>query len=158
MDATLGAVSFNLQIVPYQYVINPEPGQKQTITSALVERVLQDTDPPTPTYYTSPQTATNTPTAEVMNETMRTAYSTVMLPRPPNGNGRRIGVVPINNPSTGLVIGFAGVFLPPVPCAPVQAGNKTYEPCCGEYIGPVMDTGSPAAGSGGGAFRVVLFR
>ncbi len=157
-EAVLGLVSFNLQIVPYQYVVVPEPGQKQTITSAMVDRVLQDTDPTTPTYYTSPQTAPNTPTAEVMNETMRTAYNTVTLPRPPNGNGRRIGVVPVNDPSTGIVIGFAGVFLPPVPCAAIQVGNKTYEPCCGEYIGPVMDTGSPAAGSGAGAFRVVLFR
>ena len=38
-----------------------------------------------------------TPSAEVMNETMRTAYNTVALPRPPNGSGRRIGVVPIND-------------------------------------------------------------
>ena len=156
--AVMGQVSFNLQIVPFQYTVDPEPGQKQTITSAMVERVLQDTDPTTATYYTSPQTSTNTPTAEVMNETMRTVYNTVTLPRPPNGNGRRIGFVPINNPLTGLVIGFAGMFLPPVPCAEVQIGNKTYEPCCGEYIGPVTDTGSPAAGTGGGAFRVVLFR
>ena len=139
-------------------MIDPEPGQKQTITGAMLERVLQDTDPTTATYYTSPQTSTNTPTAEVMNETMRTAYNTVTMPRPPNGNGRRIGVVPINDPTTGIVIGFTGMFLPPVPCAEVQIGNKTYEPCCGEYIGPVTDTGSPAAGTGGGAFRVVLFR
>ena len=157
-ETVLGQVSFNLKIVPYQYVVTPEPGQKQTITSAMVERVLQDTDPTTPTYYTSPQTAPNTPTAEVMNETMRTAYNTVTLPRPPNGNGRRIVVAPINDPSTGIVIGFAGIFLPPVPCAAIQVGNKTYEPCCGEYIGPVMDTGSPAAAWGAGAFRAVLFR
>ena len=97
-DAVLGRVSFNLQIVPFQYVVNPEPGQKQTITSAMLERVLQDTDPTTATYYTSPQTATNTPSADVMNETMRTAYNTVTLPRPPNGNARRIASVPINNP------------------------------------------------------------
>ena len=157
-DAVLGRVSFNLQIVPFQYVVNPEPGQKQTITSAMVERVLQDTDPTTATYYTSPQTATNTPSADVMNETMRTAYNTVTLPRPPNGNARRIASVPINNPLTGLVIGFAGIFLPPVPCAEVQVGNKTYEPCCGEYIGAVTSSGTPAAGPGGGAYRIVLFR
>ena len=141
-DAILTRTSFELPIVPYSYYIDPEPGQKQTELAAMADRVAEDTDPTTPTYYTTPQTAPNTPSIEDMRTLYRTAYNTVDLPRPPNANGRRMVVAPVNNPgAAGLVIGFAGFLLPPNPCADVTLGSKTYSPCCGEFIGSVTGIG-----------------
>lgn len=161
-DAILTRTSFELPIVPYSYYIVPESGQKNTETTAMEDRVAQDTDPATPTYFTTPQTAPNTPSIEVMRTLYRSAYNTVDLPRPPNGNGRRIIFAPVNNSSAGgLVIGFGGFFLPPDPCADVRLGGHTYQPCCGEYIGAVTSTGaggSGAAGSEAGSYRIVLFQ
>ena len=161
-NAILTRTSFELPIVPYSYYIDPEPGQKNTETTAMEDRVAEDTDPTTPTYFSSPQTATSTPSIEDMRTLYRTFYNTVDLPRPPNGNGRRIVFAPVNNASAGgLVIGFAGFFLPPDPCADLTLGPHTYRPCCGEYIGAVTGTGgggSGAAGSAPGSYRIVLFR
>lgn len=150
-QTVLGRVSFNLTIVPYSYFIDPEPGAKQTITSAIFDRVSQDTNNTTDRYYTTSQTAANTPTAEEMNNSYRSAY---------NGNRRRIVVSPVNDRDSGLVIGFGGFYLPNLPCAGVTIGNKTYDPCCGEFIGPVLESGggSPGNGSNSGAFRVVLYQ
>ena len=161
-DAILTRTSFELPIVPYSYYIDPEPGQKQTELAAMADRVAEDTDPTTPTYYTTPQTAPNTPSIEDMRTLYRTAYNTVDLPRPPNANGRRMVVAPVNNPgAAGLVIGFAGFLLPPNPCADVTLGSKTYSPCCGEFIGSVTGIGgggSGGAGSATGSYRIVLFQ
>ncbi len=161
-DAILTRTSFELPIVPYSYYINPEPGQKNTETTAMEDRVAEDTDPTTPTYFSSPQTAPNTPSIEDMRTLYRTAYNTVDLPRPPNANGRRIVFAPVNNPNaSGLVIGFAGFFLPPDPCADLTLGAHTYQPCCGEYIGAVTSTGaggSGGAGSATGSYSIVLFQ
>ena len=161
-NAILTRTSFELPIVPYSYHIDPEPGQKQTELTAMADRVAEDTDPATPTYFSTPQTAPNTPSIEDMKTLYRTFYNTVDLPRPPNGNGRRIVFAPVNNPSAaGLVIGFAGFFLPPDPCADVTLGAHTYSPCCGEYIGAVTGTGgggSGGAGSEAGSYRIVLFQ
>jgi len=161
-DAILTRTSFELPIVPYSYYIDPEPGQKQTELTAMADRVAEDTDPVTPTYFSSPQTATNTPSIENMRTLYRTFYNTADLPRPPNGNGRRIVFAPVNDPnSAGLVIGFAGFFLPPEPCADLTLGAHTYSPCCGEYIGPVTNTGgggSGGAGSASGSYSIVLFQ
>ena len=133
-----GKVSFEQSIVPYQYWVTPEPGEKQTVLSAMDDRVASDTDPSTATYYTTAQTAPETPSSESMNTSYRSSYE-VAEPRPPAGNGRRLVAVPINDPlSNGVVIGFAGFFLPPDPCAEVQIGNKKYYPCCGEYVGTVL--------------------
>jgi hypothetical protein len=149
--AVLGQISFNLTIVPYNYYITPEPGAKQTITDAMLDRVVQDTDHTTDRYYTTSQTAADTPSAEEMNNSYRSAY---------NGNRRRIVVSPVNDRDSGLVIGFGGFYLPNVPCAQVTVGNKKYDPCCGEYIGSVLESGggSPGTGANSGAFRVVLYQ
>ncbi len=161
-DAILTRTSFELPIVPYSYYIDPEPGQKQTELTAMADRVAEDTDPITATYFSTPQTAPNTPSIEDMRTLYRTFYNTTDLPRPPNGNGRRIIFAPVNDPnSDGLVIGFAGFFLPPEPCADLTLGNHTYEPCCGEYIGAVTSTGGGGrggAGSATGSYRIVLFQ
>ena len=161
-NAILTRTSFELPIVPNSYYIVPEPGQKNTETTAMNDRVAEDTDPATPTYFSTPQTAPNTPSIEDMKTLYRTFYNTVDLPRPPNGNGRRIVFAPVNNPSAaGLVIGFAGFFLPPDPCADLTLGAHTYQPCCGEYIGAVTSTGgggSGGAGSEAGSYRIVLFQ
>ena len=161
-DAILTRTSFELPIIPYSYYIDPEPGQKNTEITAMEDRVAEDTDPTTPTYFSSPQTAPNTPSIEDMRTLYRTAYNTVDLPRPPNANGRRIVVAPVNDPSAaGLVIGFVGFFLPPDPCADLTLGPHTYKPCCGEYIGAVTSAaggGSGAAGSVTGSYRIVLFQ
>ena len=161
-NAILTRTSFALPIEPFNYYIDPEPGQKQTETTAMQDRVWEDTDPLTPTYFTTGQTAPNTPPIEQMKSDYRSAYNTVTLPRPPNGNGRRLVITPINDPlQNGLVLGFVGFFLPPVPCAPVTLGNHTYEPCCGEYVGSVINSGGSGgggAGSGPGSYRIVLFQ
>ncbi len=136
-DAILTRTSFELPIEPFNYYIDPEPGQKETETTAMQDRVWEDTDTVTPTYFTTGQTDPNTPPAEQMKSDYRSAYNTVTLPRPPNGNGRRLVITPVNDPmQNGLVVGFAGFFLPPVPCAAVTLGNHTYEPCCGNMSGP----------------------
>ena len=161
-DAILTRTSFELAMEPFNYYIDPEPGQKETEATAMQDRVWEDTDPVTPTYFTTGQTAPNTPPVDVMKSDYRSAYNTVTLPRPPNGNGRRLVITPINDPmQSGLVVGFAGFFLPPVPCAPVTLGGHTYKPCCGEYVGAVINsggTGGGGAGSGTGSYRIVLFQ
>jgi len=152
-------VSFEKQIEPYNYWVTPEPGEKQTTLSALQDRVDSDTDPTSARFFTTAQTAPGVPSAEVMKSVYRdsTTYR-VGDTRPPDGNGRRIVTVPVNDPmSSGVVIGFAGFLLPPEPCAQVRVGNKKYYPCCGEYVGPVTRTGRPAAG-GGGLSEVALVR
>ena len=161
-DAILTRTSFELPIEPFNYYIDPEPGQKATETTAMQDRVWEDTDAVTPTYFTTGQTASNTPPVEEMKSDYRSAYNSVTLPRPPNGNGRRLVISPINDPlQSGLVVGFAGFFLPPVPCAPVTVGNHTYEPCCGEYVGSVINSGGNGGGGAGsetGSYRIVLFQ
>ena len=161
-DAILTRTSFELPIEPLNYYINPEPGQKQTETTAMADRVAEDTDPTTATYFTTAQTATNAPPVEDMKANYRSAYNTVTLPRPPNGNGRRLVITPVNDPQqSGLVLGFAGFFLPPDPCAEITVGAHTYEPCCAEYVGSVINSGGNGgggAGSGTGSYRIVLFQ
>ena len=161
-SAILTRTSFELPIEPFNYYIDPEPGQKETETTTMQDRVWEDTDPVTPTYFTTGQTAPNTPPVDEMKSDYRSAYNTVTLPRPPNGNGRRLVITPINDPmQNGLVVGFVGFFLPPVPCAPVTLGKHTYEPCCGEYVGAVINSGGSGGGgaaSGTGSYRIVLFQ
>jgi len=152
-------VTYKKQIVPLQYWITPEPGEKQATLDALQERASADTDITSQTFFTAAQTAPGVPSAEVMKSTYRdlTTYR-VGDQRPPDGNGRRIVTVPVNDPAaSGVVLGFAGFLLPTTPCAEVRVGNKKYYPCCGEYIGPVTRTGRPAAGTGG-LFEVALVR
>ncbi len=153
-----GKVSFEQSIVPYQYWVTPEPGAKTTILSAMADRAASDTDPSTATYYTTAQTVPETPSSESMNTSYRSSYE-VAEPRPPAGNGRRLATVPVNDPlSNGVVIGFAGFFLPPDPCAEVQIDNKSYYPCCGEYVGTtLLNGGGSGANPGAGSFRIALF-
>jgi len=152
-------VSFEKQIVPFQYWVTPEPGEKQTTLRALQDRASADTDTTSTRFFTTAQTAAGVPSAEVMKSTYRDATTyRVGDQRPPDGNGRRIVTVPVNDPqASGVVLGFAGFLLPTTPCAEVRVGNKKYYPCCGEYIGPVTRTGRPSAGSGG-LFEVALVR
>jgi Flp pilus assembly protein TadG len=157
--AVLSKVSFQNQIVPFMYNVVPEPGQKQTILDALAERVTEDTDTTTPTYYSSPQTATGVPTQEVMNTSFRNGSTYHVDPTVPLGNGRRVVVTPVNDPdASGLVIGFGAFLLPPNPCAELTIGSKKYYPCCGEYIGPSTVPGGGSGASGGGVYRIMLFQ
>lgn len=157
--AVLSKVSFQNQIVPFMYNVVPEPGQKQTILDALMERVLSDTDTTTPTYYSSPQTAAGVPTQEVMNTSFRNGSTYHVDPTVPLGNGRRVVVTPVNDPdASGLVIGFGAFLLPPNPCAELTIGSKKYYPCCGEYIGASTVPGGGSGASGGGVYRIMLFQ
>ena len=97
-NAILTRTSFELPIEPFSYYIDPAAGQKETETTAMQDRASEDTDPITPTYFTTGQTAPNTPPVEQMKSAYRSAYNTVTLPRPPNGNGRRLVVSPVNDP------------------------------------------------------------
>jgi hypothetical protein len=141
------------------YNVVPQPGQIQTEIDALNERVASDTDTVTQTYYTAPQTAPGAPPQETMNSVFRDGTTYHVDPEIPLGNGRRIVVAPVNDPmSAGLVIGFGAFLLPPDPCADVTVGPHTYKPCCGEYIGASTLPGGGASGSGGGAYRIMLFQ
>lgn len=153
-----GKASFEQSIVPYQYWVTPEPGEKQTVLGSMDDRVASDTDRSTATHYTTAQTAPETPSSESMNTSFRSSYE-VAEPRPPAGNGRRLVTVPVNDPlSNGVVIGFAGFFLPPEPCAEVKIDNHKYYPCCGEYVGStLLNGGGSGANPGGGTFRISLF-
>jgi hypothetical protein len=162
VDAIMGRTSFGMKIEIGQTMVM-EPGNKATIETSVVDRVEQDTNGMpgslrTPRYFTIEQTTPYSPTEEQMKNSYRTAYNT-NFPRPPGGNARRVVTVPVNNPANNVVVGFAAYFLPLDPCAdsPVYNG-KTYNPCCGEYIGAVTLTGGAARGPGAGLFRPVLLQ
>ncbi|HYM10478.1 MAG TPA: pilus assembly protein TadG-related protein [Bryobacterales bacterium] len=137
--------------------IDVASGNKQTEVTALLNRIAQDTNSTTATYYTAPAAGVG------MDPPGRTYYSIDPpgLPpaSPPHGNGRRVVTMPVNDPTTNLILGFAQFFLPPTPC-PVGAQNT--QPCCGEYIGPA--TTLPASGGGlngsgsPGLYQIRLFQ
>jgi hypothetical protein len=67
--------------------------------------------------------------------------------------------VPVNDPATNQVVGFAAFFLPLNPCADSpQYNGRRYNPCCGEYIGSVTLNGGAAPGPGAALFRAVLLQ
>lgn len=68
------------------------------------------------------------------------------------GNGKRIVTVPVNDPHTKQVVGFAAFFLP-------EADDK-FE-FCGEYIGSIVLGApglTPGGGHGFGVWRLRLYR
>lgn len=135
--------------------IDVATGNKQTEVTALLNRIAQDTNPNTATYYTAPAAGVG------MEPPGRTYYSIDPpgLPpaSPPHGNGRRVVTMPVNDPTTNLILGFAQFFLPPVPCP-----NGNPQPCCGEYIGPATTlpaNGGGLNGSGSpGLYQIRLFQ
>jgi len=60
------------------------------------------------------------------------------------GNGRRFVIVPVNDPATDMVGGFAGFFLPPAAC-----GERAPAPCQAEYVGAAVLPGRKGAGPAG---------
>lgn len=66
------------------------------------------------------------------------------------GNGKRIVVVPVNDPNTQKVVGFAAFFLP--------SSSGKFE-VCGEYIGSFTE-GLPGLppGTGSGVWRLRLYK
>lgn len=162
VDGIMGRVSYGQKIEIGQTLVM-EPGNKATIESSIEERVAQDTNGMpgslrTPRYYQIAQTGANVPTEEVMKNLYRTTYDTY-FPRPPGGNGRRIVTVPVNDPANNQVVGFAAFFLPLDPCADSPPYNgRTYNPCCGEYIGSVTLNSGAAPGPGAALFRPVLLQ
>jgi hypothetical protein len=154
-DGILGRLSYNLPI-EIGYTLTMEPGAKTSLLTEMKNRVLQDTDSTTPSFFTTKQTGTNTPTAYEMNSLHRSAY-TVTTPAPPNGNGRRIIFAPVNEGVTDMVVGFASFYLPNEPCGDmVFTDGKTYNPCCGEYLGEATFNGGSAVGPGAGLYRAAL--
>lgn len=114
------------------------PGNRGTESDALRERFLQDMDVSSTTYAQYLAAGT--------------------------GSGRRVVVVPINDPfgSAGPagraqdeVIGFGAFFLPDINLC--GAGGSSVAPCCAEFIGPAVLPGRRAGGGAAGAFRVRLF-
>jgi Flp pilus assembly protein TadG len=162
VDGILGRVSYGRKIEIGQTLVM-EPGNKATIESAIVDRVEQDTNGMpgslrTARYYSTEQTAPNFPTEEEMKNLYRTDYDTY-FPRPPGANGRRIVTVPVNDPASNDVVGFAAFFLPLDPCADSPPYNgRTYNPCCGEYVGSVTLNGGAAPGPGAALYRPVLLQ
>ena len=135
--------------------IDNASGNKQTEVTALLDRIAQDTNPITATYYTAPAGGVG------LDPPGRTYYSIDPPGQPPavppHGNGRRIVTMPINNPTNNVITGFAQFFLPPTPC---PAGNP--QPCCGEYIGAATVLPAGGGGSNGsgslGLYRIKLFQ
>lgn len=155
-DAILGKV--DVDPIDVGDTIANANGNKQSEVSAILERIAQDTNPTTPTYYTAKAAGVG------LEPPGRTYYAVdppgVTPPSPPRGNGRRIVTVPVNNPTTDIVVGFAMFFIPLDPCATLGgAGNP--QPCCAEYIGSaerLPASGGQGNGSGSlGAYRIKLF-
>ena len=128
------------------------PGNRGTESDALRERYGQDADSTSQTY------------AEYMAKINDPSYVG------PLGNGRRFVVVPINDPATDTVLGFAGFFLHQDVCSVggdsllgngnqgnAQGGGNV-QTCCAEYVGPALVPGRKATGPNAGAFRVKLFQ
>ncbi len=68
------------------------------------------------------------------------------------GNGRRFAIVPVNDPASDTVVGFAGFFLPPGAC-----GEREPQPCQAEYVGAAVLPGRKGAGPVG-AYRISLIQ
>jgi len=163
VDSILGRTSYGLGInIGYQLTM--EPGNKMAVNFAIADRVQQDTDGRdigprrTPTFYTTAQTSMGVPSEEDMKNIYRSAYSTG-FPRPPNGNGRRVVTVPVNDPTSNVVVGFAAFFLGLDPCGDSPEYNgRSYNPCCAEYIGSVTLNSGAAPGPGASLYRPYLVR
>lgn len=155
-DAILGSVEVPTPLTIGQQIDNAG-GNKQTEVDALLNRVAQDTNPTTATYYTAPAAGVG------LDPPGRTYYAVdppgVPPPSPPRGNGRRIVTVPVNNPTNNVIVGFAQFFLPPNPC-PNSPPNP--RPCCAEYVGAadkLPANGGATNGSGSlGLYRIKLFQ
>ena len=140
-------------------LIDNASGNKQTEVDAIMDRVTQDTNTVTNSYYTAPAAGLG------LEPPGRTYYDVdppgVPPPAPPRGNGRRIVTVPVNNPTTDLVVGFAQFFLQLDPCLDI-GGPGSPQPCCAEYIGSASRlpaSGGATNGSGSlGAYRIKLFQ
>ena len=156
-DAILG----NADVTPIQVgdTIDNVNGAKQSVVSAVLERVAQDTNRTTPSYYTAPAAAVG------VDPPGRTYYDIDPPGQPaavpPRGNGRRLVVMPVNNPTNDQVVGFGSFFLGLDPCNQGAPGGNP-QPCCAEYVGPsskLPGEGGPPTGSGSlGAFRIHLFQ
>jgi hypothetical protein len=154
-EAVLGAI--DVEPISVGDTIENVTGNKQSVVDAIEERIQQDTNTTTLTYYTAPAAGVG------LEPPGRTYYGVdppgLPPPVPPQGNGRRIVTVPVNNPTTDQVVGFASFFLPLIPCG---SGGGNPQPCCGEYIGAADSlpaSGGPPGGSGSlGAFRIRLFQ
>ncbi len=156
-DAILG----NVDVTPIQAgdTIDNVNGAKQSVVSAILERVAQDTNRTTPSYYTAPAAGVG------LDPPGRTYYDLDPPGQPaavpPRGNGRRLVVMPVNDPTNDRVIGFGSFFLGLDPCNQSAPGGNP-QPCCAEYVGPASrvpgDGGAPVGSGSLGAFRIRLFQ
>jgi hypothetical protein len=110
-------------------------GNRGTESSALQERVRQDTDEYSETW------------AE---------YRSNKLAGKRVGNGRRVVFVPVNNPYDGdRIVDFAAFMLP---TESEVCGTSNVAPCCAEYIGSGLLFGKPAAADKIGVYYTRLLR
>ena len=153
-DATLGNIQLPTPILVGQIITNAN-GNKQSEVSAIEERVAQDTNPSTDTYYTAPASGVG------LEPPGRTYFAIdppgMPPPNPPRGNGRRLVTVPVNDPTNDVIIGFAQFFLPQKPC-----GKGNEKPCCAEYVSSASLLPAAGGGSNGsgslGLYRIKLFQ
>ncbi len=113
--------------------VNFVSGNRGTESDALQERYTEDTD--TTTDWQTYMTDLNNGTA----------------------NGRRLGIVPINDPNSsppGKVVAFGLFLLQNKPC-----GNSSVAPCCATFIGmnPILPGGT-AGTSTPGVYQLKLFK
>jgi len=151
-DAILGAI--DVDPIEVGDMIDNANGNKQSAVSAIMDRIAQDTNTVTPTYYTAPA-------AGVGLEPPGRTYYDIDPPGdpavPPQGNGRRLVTAPINNPTTDQVVGFANFFLPLDPCNTAAPGGNP-QPCCAEYVSAATELPGQGGSPGGAAFAIRLFQ
>ena len=184
-NVIFGQASFQSKLQIGDTII-PEPGAKATMTMAMRDLVAMDGDPGLPfgaeSYYAQaggspyaqqyiggaglwpPDTGNPAevwPDQLTMNTSYRPNWDAYHLEPDGPGTGHRMVIVPINcGTQNGVVLGFAGMLLPTEPCPLEDMGSGApATPCCAYYVGPATPNGGSAGlGSGGGAFRIMLFR
>ncbi len=126
-------------------IIN-SPGNKSTENEAMRERYQQDTDLNPGTY------------AEYI--------ARIRARTSDKGNGRRMVIVPVNDPtwdpiageSRDIVLGYGLFFMPDMLMCGPPGGGAMVSPCCAEYVGSAMVPGRRSAREPGGpAYKLRLF-
>jgi hypothetical protein len=129
IDVGGGAIGPHYQVAVFQAILNGTEGRPlstgdplsfadpdwESESAAWEQRLAQDTDPAAPRYAD---------------------YA---------GNGRRLVIVPVNDPASDTVLGFAGFFLSPEPSS------------FAEYVGAALLPGRKGAGPAG-VYRVSLIQ
>jgi Flp pilus assembly protein TadG len=129
------AIVSNVQAHPLSIgdtIINVN-GDKGTESAAMQERFGEDTDTVSTNYAQY--------LANIENNTSG------------KGDGRRLVIVPVNNPANDVVLGFGLFLLHSDVC-----GSDATASCCAEYVGAALVPGRQAADPSAGAYKPRLLK